>query len=320
MNALENTPGACAPAPGEPHSAPGAAPSSVVRLDVALVARRLARSRARAAQHIRDGRVRVDGIVASRPSQPVTLRARLTIDDAPDGELVSRAGGKLSGALAALDHLADAGVRPPDPRGLDCLDVGASTGGFTQVLLERGARAVAAIDVGHDQLASELRSDPRVTVREGLNARELRASDLPFAPQLVVADLSFISLTLVLPAIREAAPDADLVLMVKPQFEVGRARLGRGGVVRNPEDHVSAVLAVVGHGASHGARLRGVVASAVPGPAGNREFFCWFAPDAPHDPDVARADAEPSVRAAVADSTATTVFTVPAPPTTEAGR
>ncbi|MGP7960779.1 TlyA family RNA methyltransferase [Sanguibacter sp. A247] len=320
MNAPENTPRAIAPAPDGPAPTTGAAPLVDARLDVALVARGLARSRARAVQNIRDGRVRVDGMIASRPAQLVAPHAQVTVDDAPDDELVSRAGGKLAGALAALDRLAATGVPTPDPRDLDCLDVGASTGGFTQVLLERGARAVAAIDVGHDQLVHELRTDPRVTVREGLNARELKAADLPFAPGLVVADLSFISLTLVLAAIRQAAPDADLLLMVKPQFEVGRGRVGRGGVVRDPAAHVSAVLDVVECGARHGARLRGVVASAVPGPAGNREFFCWFAPDAPHDPAAARADAEPSVSAAVADSTATTVHTVPVPPTTEAGR
>lgn len=290
------------------------------RLDVALVARGLARSRARAAQAVKDGRVHVDGVRASRPAQPVAPSATLTIDVAPDGELVSRAGGKLVGALAALDRLAATGVPTPEPRGLDCLDVGASTGGFTQVLLDRGARAVAAIDVGHDQLVPELRRDPRVTVREGLNARELRADDLPFAPALVVADLSFISLTLVLPALRTAAPAAELLLMVKPQFEVGRARLGRGGVVRDRAHHVDAVLDVVACGAAHGARLRGVVASAVPGPSGNREFFCWFSPDVPHDAHAARTDAEPAVRAAVADSTGATVRTVGAPPHDRDGR
>ncbi|WP_240916220.1 TlyA family RNA methyltransferase [Sanguibacter sp. HDW7] len=290
------------------------------RLDVALVARGLARSRARASQQVKDGRVHVDGVLASRPAQPVGPDATLTVDDAPDGELVSRAGGKLVGALAALDRLAATGVRTPGLRGLDCLDVGASTGGFTHVLLERGARAVAAIDVGHDQLVPELRRDPRVTVREGLNARELRAEDLPFEPALVVADLSFISLTLVLPAVRAAAPDAELLLMVKPQFEVGRARLGRGGVVRDPEHHVDAVLDVVACGAEHGARLRGVVASAVPGPAGNREFFCWFSPDAPHDPHAARTDAAAAVRAAVADSSGATFRTVGIPSHDRDGR
>jgi len=280
------------------------------RLDVALVTRGLARSRSRGAQAVKDGRVRVDGVLAVRPAQPVGPGVDVTVDDAPEADLVSRAGGKLVGALDALDRLATSGVVTPHPRGLDCLDVGASTGGFTHVLLERGARAVAAVDVGHDQLVPELRRDPRVVVREGLNARDLRPDDLPFAPALVVADLSFISLTLVLPAVRRAAPEAELLLMVKPQFEVGRGRLGRGGVVRDPEHHVAAVLDVVACGAEHGARLRGVVASAVPGPAGNREFFCWFSPGPADEPRTARADAEGAVRAAVADSSGATVRTV----------
>lgn len=301
-------------------SQPAAPPSTVQRLDVALVERGLARSRARAAHAVKDGRVRVGGVLASRPAQLVTTEDQLTLDAAPDGALVSRAGGKLVGALDALDALAATGVRTPEPRGLDCLDVGASTGGFTQVLLDRGARTVAAIDVGHGQLVPELRRDPRVVVREGLNARELRADDLPFAPTLVVADLSFISLTLVLPALRATAPTAELLLMVKPQFEVGRARLGRGGVVRDPAHHVDAVLDVVACGAEHGARVRGVVASAVPGPSGNREFFCWFSPDVPHDAHAARTDAGPAVRAAVADSTGATIRTVGAPPHDPDGR
>jgi len=297
------------------------------RLDVALVARGLVRSRARGAQAVKDGRVRVDGVLAVRPAQAVGPGSDVTVDDAPDARLVSRAGGKLVGALDALERLATSGAATPDPRGLDCLDLGASTGGFTHVLLERGARAVAAVDVGHDQLVPELRRDPRVVVREGLNARDLRPDNLPFAPALVVADLSFISLTLVLPAVRAAAPDAELLLMVKPQFEVGRARLGRGGVVRDPEHHVAAVLDVVACAAEHGARLRGVVASAVPGPAGNREFFCWFSPETRPGPsgpdaargdaargDTARADAERAVRAAVADSSGATVRTVGATP------
>ena len=288
------------------------------RVDVALVARGLLRSRTLAAHAVRVGRVRADGVVVTRPSHPVD---EATVLDVRGGDLdvyVSRAGHKLAGALAAIDVLDDAALPCPRPvvAGARCLDVGASTGGFTQVLLEQGAHSVVALDVGHGQLDPTLRADPRVRVREGANARELRADDLPEPVQVVVADLSFISLNLVIPAVRVAAPDADLLLMVKPQFEVGRERLGRGGVVRDAELHVAAVLDVVGCASAHGAGVVAVAASSLPGPSGNREFFCWFSP---RRANTDTSGVERAVRAAVADSEGRVAHLVGDAPSTQGG-
>ena len=210
--------------------------------------------------------------------------------DDDDPGYASRAGHKLAGALDALEGLVVQGRR--------CLDAGASTGGFTDVLLRRGAAHVVAVDVGHDQLVESLRSDPRVEVREGVNVRSLVRGDVEPAPTLVVADLSFISLTLVLAALADVAtPDADLLLMVKPQFEVGRERLGSGGVVRVPSLWVDAVVGVADAAAELGLGVRGVVRSPLPGPSGNVEFFVWL-----HQQDTAdtpvRVDVE-RIRAAV---------------------
>lgn len=240
------------------------------RLDAELVRRGLARSRARAAELVAAGRVTVDEAVARKPSQPVPDDAALAVaDDAADPGYVSRAAYKLAGAL---DLLGDIG---PVVDGAACLDAGASTGGFTQVLLERGARHVLAVDVGHGQMASAVAKDPRVTVREGVNVRDLDPSTGPM--DLVVADLSFISLTVVLPALLTVArPGTDLLLMVKPQFEVGRARIRASGVVTSPELREEAVLAVAAAAGLHGARVRAVVPSPLPGPAGNREYFLWL--------------------------------------------
>ncbi|WP_139140915.1 TlyA family RNA methyltransferase, partial [Streptomyces oceani] len=183
-----------------------------------------------------------------------------------------------------------------EPRGLRvegrrALDAGASTGGFTDVLLRAGAAHVVAVDVGYGQLAWSLRGDPRVTVRDRTNIRELTLADLADEPvDLVVGDLSFIPLGLVLPAlVRCCAPTADLVLMVKPQFEVGRERLGSGGVVRSPELRAEAVRAVAGRAAEHGLGVLGVTASPLPGPSGNVEYFLWLRAGAP-ELDPAEAD------------------------------
>jgi len=178
---------------------------------------------------------------------------------------VSRGGEKLDAALERLD--VEVAAR--------CwLDAGASTGGFTDCLLQRGARAVVAYDVGYGQLHWRLRNDPRVTVIERANVRHVSAEDLPWRPDGVVADLSFISLTLVLePIVRAAAPDADLILLVKPQFEAGRDAVGRSGVVRDPEVWRSAMERVAAAASGLGRGLVGAVASPLPGPAGNREFF-----------------------------------------------
>lgn len=276
-----------------------------VRIDLALVERGLARSRGHAGRLVRSGRVLLEGRPVAKPSTPVAGDAALEVapDDAP--EYVSRAGHKLAGALDAFASVpavrSDGSTSGYGPQvaGAFCLDVGASTGGFTEVLLRRGARGVLALDVGHDQLAAHLRDDPRVLVQEGFNVRDLTGAGLPEPAATVVGDLSFISLRLVVPVLAAACPGADLVLMVKPQFEVGRERLGRGGVVRDPALHVRAVLDVASCAAEHGLGTRAVVASPLPGPSGNREFFCWFSPHAPAaDP----AELERAVRDAVGRS------------------
>ena len=244
------------------------------RLDTELVRRGLARSRRHAGELIDAGRVRVDGAVATKSATGLAADQEVVVDAgqgaADDPGYASRAGHTLAGALDAL------GEDGPVVRDRWCLDAGASTGGFTDVLLRRGAAHVVAVDVGHDQLVPWLRSDPRVTVREGVNVRYLTPAEVEPAPGLVVGDLSFISLTLVLPALaRVAAPGADLLLMVKPQFEVGRERLGSGGVVRDPALRAAAVLGVAEAAQSHGLRVRAVVASPLPGPHGNVEYFLW---------------------------------------------
>lgn len=267
------------------------------RLDVALVRQGLARSRQRAAELIAAGQVRVGGAPARKPAQVVGVLDEISV--AAGEEWVSRAAHKLLGALDALDSL---GTGSPDPAGAVCLDAGASTGGFTHVLLERGAERVLAVDVGHGQLDPALDADPRVWLREGLNIRELRPADLPEVPRVVVADLSFISLTLVLgPLLAVCAPGGDLLLLVKPQFEVGRRRLGAGGVVTSAALRREAVLGVARAAVAHGASVRAVVPSLVAGEHGNREYFLWLT--APGDgaategavPD----DLEAAVRAAV---------------------
>lgn len=194
------------------------------RLDAELVRRGLARSRGQAVALVKSGAVSVSGAVVRRASVVVSAESPITVEaDAEDPGFVSRAGFKLDGVLVAL------GEDGPSVAGVDCLDVGASTGGFTDVLLRRGAKSVVALDVGHGQLVEPLRSDPRVHVVERFNARELTTEVLPVAPGLVVADISFISLTMVLPAVVASVPtDAELLLMVKPQFEVGREHLGSG--------------------------------------------------------------------------------------------
>lgn len=246
------------------------------RLDAELVRRGHARSRARATELVDAGRVTVAGVTAHRPAQRVTPDDDVrVIPDAAD-RWVSRAAHKLLGALDAADLLAPGEITPA---GATCLDAGASTGGFTQVLLARGAARVVAADVGHGQLDPLVAGDPRVVVREGLNVRDLDPGDpdLEPAPALVVADLSFISLTLVLPALMAvAAPGADLLVMVKPQFEVGRERLARDGVVTSPALRSEAVTTVARAALARGAGVRAVLPSGLPGETGNREYFLWL--------------------------------------------
>jgi 23S rRNA (cytidine1920-2'-O)/16S rRNA (cytidine1409-2'-O)-methyltransferase len=249
----------------------------LARLDTELVRRRLARSREQAGELIAAGRVTVGGVVAQKPSTQVAADAAVVVRQVTDRpDYVSRGAHKLAGALEAF---APAGLRVAGRR---CLDLGASTGGFTDVLLRAGAREVVAVDVGYGQLAWSLRSDPRVVVRDRTNARDLTPELVGDSVELVVGDLSFISLTLVLPAaLAVAAADADLVLMVKPQFEVGRERLGAGGVVRDPELRAETVRTVAGRAEELGLGVAGVTASPLPGPSGNVEYFLWLRRDAP---------------------------------------
>jgi 23S rRNA (cytidine1920-2'-O)/16S rRNA (cytidine1409-2'-O)-methyltransferase len=254
------------------------------RLDAELVRRGLARSREHAVTLIAEGRVAVSGQAATKaatgvePGTPVVVR---TDPDQPSW--VSRGAHKLLGALDAF------GV---PVEGRRALDAGASTGGFTEVLLSRGATEVVAVDVGYGELAWSLRTDDRVRVHERTNVRTLTPEAIDGPVDLVVADLSFISLRLVLPALSACAgPEADLLPMVKPQFEVGRERLGAGGVVRDPEHRRQAVVGVARAAEELGWGTAGVVASPLPGPAGNVEFFLWLRRDAGpvQDDDVRRA-------------------------------
>jgi 23S rRNA (cytidine1920-2'-O)/16S rRNA (cytidine1409-2'-O)-methyltransferase len=257
------------------------------RLDAELVRRGLARSREHAVALIAEGRVAVGGRAATKPATGVDSGTPVVVRTDPEQRSwVSRGAHKLLGALDAF---------PVPVQGRRALDAGASTGGFTEVLLSRGAREVVAVDVGYGELAWSLRTDDRVSVHERTNVRTLRPELIGGPVDLVVADLSFISLRLVLPALTACAvATADLLPMVKPQFEVGRERLGAGGVVRDPAHRADAVRTVAAAAAELGWGTAGVVASPLPGPAGNVEFFLWLRRDAapPREEDVARAVAE----------------------------
>jgi 23S rRNA (cytidine1920-2'-O)/16S rRNA (cytidine1409-2'-O)-methyltransferase len=239
------------------------------RLDAELVHRKLARSRDHARELIEAGVVQVAGLVAHKPATQVRPDASIRVEAEETERYVSRGAHKLIGAL---DRFSAGGL---NVAGRLAMDAGASTGGFTQVLLERGASEVLAVDVGYGVLAWPLRNDERVHVYERMNIRNVQPSDLAFRPSLVVADLSFISLRTVLPALSSiAAEDADLVLMVKPQFEVGKEAVGNG-VVRDPQLRVSAVAGVAHVMQELGFGIRDVVASPLPGPSGNVEYFVW---------------------------------------------
>lgn len=254
------------------------------RLDAELVRRGLARSREHAVALIAEGRVAVAGAAATKPATGVEAGTPVVVRTDPDQpSWVSRGAHKLLGALEAF---------PVAVEGRRALDAGASTGGFTEVLLSRGVAEVVAVDVGYGELAWSLRTDDRVRVHERTNVRTLTPEAIHGPVDLVVADLSFISLRLVLPALTACARgDADLLPMVKPQFEVGRERLGAGGVVRDPEHRIQAVLEVGRAAASLGWGTAGVVASPLPGPAGNVEFFLWLRRDAgpPQEDQIRRA-------------------------------
>lgn len=242
----------------------------LIRIDSELVRRGLARSRTHAAQLVTDGHVTLDGTVVTKPARQVDPAQAIEVITPSGDDYVSRGAHKLAGAL---DALTERGLAPR-VEGRRCLDAGASTGGFTDVLLRRGADHVVSVDVGYGQLAWSLQSDARVTVLDRTNVRTLDPAAVAPAPGLVVGDLSFISLTLVLPAlVAAAADDADLLLMVKPQFEVGKERLGHGGVVRDPALHVETVLDVAAAAHGLGLGVDAVTASPLPGPAGNVEYF-----------------------------------------------
>jgi 23S rRNA (cytidine1920-2'-O)/16S rRNA (cytidine1409-2'-O)-methyltransferase len=249
------------------------------RLDVVLVERGLAESRSQAQALVLAGLVH--GF--TKPGEQVEDDVALDVDRPPP--YVSRGGEKLANALDALEV---------DVRGRDAIDVGASTGGFTDVLLQRGAKRVLAVDVGYGQLHPKLRDDPRVTVLERTNARELR--ELPFAPELVVCDVSFISVRMVLPPVlRLTQPGWEALVLVKPQFEAGRQDVGKGGVVRDPDVHRRVLREAAEAAVDWGGAVLAVVDSGLPGPKGNREFFLHLAqhpsPELPRELDDWIADA-----------------------------
>ncbi|AZN29438.1 TlyA family RNA methyltransferase [Flaviflexus salsibiostraticola] len=246
------------------------------RIDAELVRRGLAASRDDAKRLIESGRVRLDGAAVTKPARQVDPAQAIVVDDADLDHYASRGAYKLAGVLDLL------GDRAPRIEGRRIIDAGASTGGFTDVLLRRGAAEVLAIDVGYGLLAWRLREDPRVTVMERMNVRELKPEDVAPAPDMAVGDLSFISLTLILPALVAACrQDADFLLMVKPQFEIGKDRLGHGGVVRNLDHHVETVLKVADCAIGLGLDVAAVAASPLPGPAGNVEYFLSMRHDHP---------------------------------------
>jgi 23S rRNA (cytidine1920-2'-O)/16S rRNA (cytidine1409-2'-O)-methyltransferase len=237
------------------------------RLDALMAERGLFESRSRAAAAVMAGAVQIGGEPARKPGQMVGEDEEITVERGPD--YVSRGGIKLANALDAFGIPVE---------GRKALDVGASTGGFTDVLLQRGAEAVVALDVAYGELHWRLRQDPRVTVLERTNARSLEADALPWRPDLIVADVSFISLTKVLPSVLAAAAGRfDCLAMVKPQFEAGRERVGKGGVVRDSETRVETLVTVAESVRGDGHAVMGFASSGLPGPSGNRETFVWIA-------------------------------------------
>lgn len=264
------------------------------RVDAELVRRSLARSRTQARELIEEGRVRLDGEIVRKAARQMDPAQALLVDEGTTEDYVSRGAYKLAGAL---DYF---GEDAPAIRGKYCLDAGASTGGFTDVLLRRGAKHVLAVDVGYGQIAWKLREDPRVSLLERTNVRTLDPTLVDPPAQLIVGDLSFISLTLVIPAlVAVSAPDADFLLMVKPQFEIGRERLGAGGVVRNLDHHFEAVCTVAEAAREAGLVIKAVAPSPLPGPAGNVEYFLSMSRSGSDDLDLDKA-----VTQAIADGPA----------------
>lgn len=244
------------------------------RLDAELVRRKIARSREQAQTWIKEGKVTVNGFPATKPATVVEPDVSIKVDVDEGDEWASRGAHKL---LSALEAFTPQGL---DVAGRRALDAGASTGGFTDVLLKRGAKEVIAVDVGYGQLVWRLQNDPRVQVLDRTNIRHLTLTQLGEPADLMVGDLSFISLKLVLPAIVECmAEGADLLPMVKPQFEVGKNRLGHGGVVRSPQLRAEVTTEVAEFAQSLGLSVKGATASGLPGPSGNVEYFLWLVKD-----------------------------------------
>lgn len=263
------------------------------RLDAELVRRKLARSREQAQEWIKAGLVEVGGFVATKPATMVEPGDSVKVSAAGEADWASRGAHKLIGALDVFGGL---GLRVDKRR---ALDAGASTGGFTDVLLSRGAREVIAVDVGYGQLVWRLQNDERVTVLDRTNIRNLTPEMMGGAAELMVGDLSFISLRIVLPAIAACMqPGADLLPMVKPQFEVGKDRLGSGGVVRSASLRAEVTAEVALYAQSLGLSVRGVTASPLPGPSGNVEYFLWLVKDAAasaHEPESVKQMVEAAV-------------------------
>lgn len=240
------------------------------RLDSELVARLLVPTRSKAQRLVKAGAVTVNGVVVVKPSDSVHDQDLIVVDQGDD--YVSRGAYKLVGAF---DAFADEGL--PRPEGMRCLDIGASTGGFTEVLLRGGAEQVVALDVGHGQLDPRIVNDNRVIEMSGVNIRDVQADDLPYRPQMIVSDVSFISLIYVIPVIaRIAAPGATVVLLVKPQFEVGRGNLGKNGIVENEELRQQALHKVIDCAQSHDLRVCGTADSPIEGTHGNHEYLLWL--------------------------------------------
>ena len=245
---------------------------STHRLDVELVLRGLARSRGQARELVEAGSVLLDGSSATKVSTPVRSGQGLELKSGVEG-WVSRSAYKLAAALETFGH---DGLSADAKR---CFDIGACTGGFTQVLLREGAREVVALDVGHGQLAHEIASDPRVIERSGVNIRNASVDDLGGPAELLVADLSFISLRLVLPVLRDLVePTGDLVLLVKPQFEVGRERVGKGGIVRSVANRAMAIEEVVAAASTVDLFAKAMRSSPIRGATGNAEYLLWLTP------------------------------------------
>lgn len=268
----------------------------LIRVDAELVRRNLAPSRQHARELIAAGKVLLDGEAVRKAARQMDPAQPLLVVESEREDYVSRGAWKLIGAL---DLLGEGG---PAVEGVRCLDAGASTGGFTDVLLRRGAAHVVAVDVGYGQIAWRLREDPRVTVVERTNVRTLDPALVAPAPGLVVGDLSFISLTLVIPAlVRAADPRADFLLLVKPQFEVGKERLGSGGVVRDTSLHAWAMRKVADCAAANGLSIAGAAPSPLPGPAGNVEYFLYMRAG---DADSSCANVDAAIEQAVAQGPA----------------